>query len=112
MPSLPSIRGWLPITLSSGTRIILEGVAGNPALFQVDGEHPNAEGVDVIVTEYATGSRRPYCACVCSAPAVKRVAVVKSTLPEPGALHPNIKYSHIGLHMEDGMPYLWHCPIG
>lgn len=28
---------------------ILEGVAGNPALIQPDGEHPNVEGVDVIV---------------------------------------------------------------
>ena len=28
---------------------ILEGVAGNPALIQPDGEHPNVEGVNVIV---------------------------------------------------------------
>lgn len=28
---------------------ILDGVAGNPALIQLDGEHPNAQGVDVIV---------------------------------------------------------------
>ena len=28
---------------------ILDGVAGNPALIQLDGEHPNAAGVNVIV---------------------------------------------------------------
>jgi len=28
---------------------ILDGVEGNPALIQLDGEHPNAEGVNVIV---------------------------------------------------------------
>jgi acyl-CoA thioesterase I len=28
---------------------ILDGVAGNPTLYQVDGEHPNAAGVNVIV---------------------------------------------------------------
>jgi acyl-CoA thioesterase I len=28
---------------------ILDGVAGDPRLIQLDGEHPNAEGVDVIV---------------------------------------------------------------
>jgi acyl-CoA thioesterase I len=34
---------------------ILEGVAGNPALYQVDGEHPNAEGVNVIVRNMLPG---------------------------------------------------------
>jgi acyl-CoA thioesterase I len=29
---------------------ILDGVAGNRALIQLDGEHPNAAGVNVIVT--------------------------------------------------------------
>jgi acyl-CoA thioesterase I len=29
---------------------ILDGVAGNRALIQIDGEHPNAKGVDVIVS--------------------------------------------------------------
>jgi len=28
---------------------ILDGVAGNAALFQIDAEHPNAQGVDVMV---------------------------------------------------------------
>jgi acyl-CoA thioesterase I len=42
-PSLASTYSfvWYPF--------ILDGVAGNPALIQVDGEHPNAEGVNVIV---------------------------------------------------------------
>jgi acyl-CoA thioesterase-1 len=42
-PSLASTHSfvWYPF--------ILEGVAGNPALIQADGEHPNAQGVDVIV---------------------------------------------------------------
>jgi acyl-CoA thioesterase I len=43
-PSLASTYSfvWYPY--------ILDGVAGNPALIQSDGEHPNSEGVDVIVT--------------------------------------------------------------
>jgi acyl-CoA thioesterase I len=43
-PSLASSYSfvWYPF--------ILDGVAGNPALFQPDGEHPNARGVDVIVS--------------------------------------------------------------
>jgi len=43
-PSLASTYSfvWYPF--------ILDGVAGNPALIQVDGEHPNAQGVDVIVS--------------------------------------------------------------
>ena len=42
-PSLASTYSfvWYPF--------ILDGVAGHPALFQVDGEHPNAKGVEVIV---------------------------------------------------------------
>jgi acyl-CoA thioesterase I len=42
-PSLASTYSfvWYPF--------ILDGVAGHPALIQVDGEHPNAEGVNVIV---------------------------------------------------------------
>jgi len=42
-PSLASSYSfvWYPF--------ILDGVAGNPALYQVDGEHPNAKGVEVIV---------------------------------------------------------------
>ncbi len=31
----------------------LDGVAGNPTLIQADGMHPNAEGVDIIVTRIA-----------------------------------------------------------
>ena len=43
-PSLASTYSfvWYPY--------ILDGVAGNPALIQLDGEHPNPEGVNVIVT--------------------------------------------------------------
>jgi acyl-CoA thioesterase-1 len=42
-PSLASTYSfvWYPY--------ILDGVAGNPALIQFDGEHPNTEGVNVIV---------------------------------------------------------------
>jgi len=42
-PSLASTYSfvWYPF--------ILDGVADNPALFQIDAEHPNAQGVDVMV---------------------------------------------------------------
>ncbi len=36
----------------------LEGVAGNPALFQADGRHPNARGVEIIVRRIVPAVRQ------------------------------------------------------